>query len=55
MTGGFNGYKTCLLKLWHTQLTKAGHLHKETFTALLRIVHTLVPLVKDQFDKHTFR
>ena len=36
-------------EIMNTQTPKAGHLTKETFTALL---HTVVLLVKDLFDNH---
>ena len=42
----------CWLKLRNSQTTKAGHLTKETFTALLHTVDTHVLLVKDLLDNH---
>ena len=45
----------CWLKLWNTQTTKAGHLTKETFTALLHTVDTLVLLVKDLLDNNKLK
>ena len=40
------------LKLWNNQTTKAGHLTKETFTALSHTVETLVLLVKHLLQHH---
>ena len=45
----------CWLKLWNAQTTKAGHLTKETFTALLHTIDTLVLLVKDLLDNHKLK
>ena len=41
------------LKLWNNQTSKAGHLTKETFTALSHTVETIVLLVKHLLEHHT--
>ena len=40
------------LKLWNNQTSKAGHLTKETFTALSHTVETIVLLVKHLLEHH---